>query len=161
MKRDQDFLTRRTVFILSAAMCLWGVQAMAAEGLTTVKSSYDPKETMDRLEADVKTKCLTVFARIDHTAGATVVGLPLRPTELLIFGNARGGTPLMQAAQTIGIDLPLKVLVWQDASGDTWLSYNDPSWLAKRHGLGPEVAVPINALTAALASLAKAATTSQ
>ena len=134
---------------------------MAAEGLTTVKSGYDPKETMDRLEADVRAKGLTVFARIDHTAGATAVGLTLRPTELMIFGNARGGTPLMQAAQTIGIDLPLKALVWQDASGDTWLSYNDPSWLAKRHGLGPQVAVPINALTAALASLAKAATTSQ
>jgi uncharacterized protein (DUF302 family) len=161
MKRDQDFLTRRTVFILSAAMCLWGVQAMAAEGLTTVKSSYDPKETMDRLAADVKAKGLTVFARIDHTAGATAVGLPLRPTELLIFGNARGGTPLMQAAQTIGIDLPLKALVLQDASGDTWLSYNDPSWLAKRHGLGPEIAAPINALSGALASLAKAATTPQ
>lgn len=102
-----------------------------------------------------------MFARIDHTAGATAVGLTLRPTELMIFGNARGGTPLMQAAQTIGIDLPLKALVWQDASGDTWLSYNDPSWLAKRHGLGPQVAAPINALTAALASLAKAATTSQ
>ena len=134
---------------------------MAAEGLTTVKSGYDPKETMDRLEADVRAKGLTVFARIDHTAGATAVGLTLRPTELMIFGNARGGTALMQAAQTIGIDLPLKALVWQDASGDTWLSYNDPSWLAKRHGLGPQVAVPINALTAALASLAKAATTSQ
>lgn len=134
---------------------------MAAEGLTTVKSGYDPKETMDRLEADVRAKGLTVFARIDHTAGATAVGLTLRPTELMIFGNARGGTPLMQAAQTIGIDLPLKALVWQDASGDTWLSYNDPSWLAKRHGLGPQVAVPINALTAALASLAKAATTLQ
>ena len=134
---------------------------MAAEGLTTVKSGYDPKETMDRLEADVRAKGLTVFARIDHTAGATAVGLTLRQTELMIFGNARGGTALMQAAQTIGIDLPLKALVWQDASGDTWLSYNDPSWLAKRHGLGPQVAVPINALTAALASLAKAATTSQ
>ena len=92
---------------------------MAAEGLTTVKSGYDPKETMDRLEADVRAKGLTVFARIDHTAGATAAGLTLRPTELMIFGNARGGTPLMQAAQTIGIDLPLKALVWQDASGDT------------------------------------------
>jgi uncharacterized protein (DUF302 family) len=161
MTQDEDFPTRRTVFVLTAAMCLWGVQAMAAEGLTTVKSGYDPKETMDRLEADVRAKGLTVFARIDHTAGATAVGLTLRPTELMIFGNARGGTALMQAAQTIGIDLPLKALVWQDASGDTWLSYNDPSWLAKRHGLGPEVAAPINALTAALASLAKAATTSQ
>jgi uncharacterized protein (DUF302 family) len=134
---------------------------MAADGLTTLRSSNGPKETMDRLEADVKAKGLTVFARIDHAAGAAAVGLALRPTELLIFGNAKGGTPLMQSVQTIGIDLPLKALVWQDASGDTWLSYNDPSWLAKRQGLGPEVAATVNALTAALAALAKAATTSQ
>jgi uncharacterized protein (DUF302 family) len=127
MTQDQDHpVTRRAVFVSGAVICLWGgVQAMAAEGLTTVKSGYDPKETMDRLEADVRAKGVTVFARIDPTAGATAVGLTLRPTELMIFGNARGGTPLMQAAQTIGIDLPLKALVWQDASGDTWLSYND------------------------------------
>ena len=78
---------------------------------------------------------MTIFARIDHAAGAAAVGLPLRPTELLLFGNAKGGTPLMQAVQTIGIDLPLKVLVWQDASGDTWLSYNEPSWIVQRHGV--------------------------
>jgi uncharacterized protein (DUF302 family) len=134
---------------------------MAADGLIAVRSSYGPKDTMDRLEAEVKAKGLTVFARIDHAAGATEVGLPLRPTEVLIFGNARGGTPLMQAAQTIGIDLPLKALVWQDASGVTWLSYNDPSWLAQRHGLGPEVAAAVNGLTAALAALAKTATAAQ
>ena len=133
---------------------------MAADGVTTIASSRGPKETMDRLEAEVKAKGLTVFARIDHAAGAEQVALPLRPTEVLIFGNARGGTPLMQATQTIGIDLPLKALVWQDASGKTWLSYNDPGWLAKRHGLGPEVDATVKALTAALNGLAKAATTS-
>jgi uncharacterized protein (DUF302 family) len=90
---------------------------------------------MDRLEAEVKAKGLTVFARINHAAGAAEVALSLRPTELLIFGNAKGGTPLMQSNQTVGIDLPLKVLVWEDASGNTWLSYNDPSWIAKRHGM--------------------------
>ena len=105
-------------------------------------------------------KGLTVFARIDHAAGAAAVGLPLRPTELLIFGNAKGGTPLMQSIQSIGIDLPLKALVWQDASGGTWLSYNDPSWLAKRHGLGLEVEAPVSAMTAALSAVAKEATTS-
>ena len=134
---------------------------MAADGLTTIRSSYGPKDTMNRLEAEVKAKGMTVFARIDHAAGAAAVGPSLRPTELLIFGNAKGGTPLMQSNQTVGIDLPLKALVWEDASGATWLSYNDPSWLAKRHGLGPEVAAPINALSGALASLAKAATTPQ
>ena len=99
---------------------------------------------------------MTIFARVDHAAGAAEVGLRLRPTELLIFGNAKGGTPLMQPTQMIGIDLPLKALVWQDASGETWLSFNDPAWLAQRHGLsGAETAV--GNLTAALNALAKEA----
>jgi len=131
---------------------------MAADGLITIKSSYGPEETMKRLEAEVKAKRLTVFAHVAHAAGAAAVGLPLRPTDLLIFGNANGGTPLMQSVQAIGIDLPLKALVWQDAAGDTWLSYNDPSWLAKRHGLGHEADAAVNAMTGALGALAKAAT---
>ena len=105
------------------------------EGLTTVPSNFGPKETMDRLETEIRTKGLEVFARIDHAAGAAEVGLNLRPTELIIFGNARGGTPLMQSAQTIGINLPLKALVWQDAAGKTWISYNEPNWIAQRHGV--------------------------
>ena len=107
-----------------AALWLWGTQAMAADGLTTIPSSYGPKDTMNRLEAAVKAKGMTIFARIDHAAGASAVGLSLRPTEVLIFGNSKGGTPLMQSVQTIGLDLPLKALVWQDISGKTWLSYN-------------------------------------
>jgi len=129
---------------------------MASQGLTTIKSSHGPQETMNRLEAAVKAKGMTVFARIDHSAGASAVGLSLNPTEVLIFGNAKGGTPLMQLVQTIGIDLPLKALVWQDASGDTWLSYNDPAWLGKRHGLSGTEA-PIGNLTAALDAVAKVA----
>ena len=129
---------------------------MASQGLTTIKSSHGPQETMNRLDAAVKAKGMTVFARIDHSAGASAVGLSLNPTEVLIFGNAKGGTPLMQSAQTIGIDLPLKALVWQDASGDTWLSYNDPAWLAKRHGLDGTEA-PIGNLTATLDAVAKVA----
>jgi uncharacterized protein (DUF302 family) len=132
---------------------------MAAQGLTTLPSSFGPKETMDRLAAEVKAKGMTVFARIDNAAGATAVGLSLRPTELLIFGNAKAGTPLMQAVQTTGIDLPLKALVWQDATGDTWLSYNDPGWLAERHELGGETQAAVNLMTAALNAVAKAATT--
>ena len=150
-------------FALTSVMCLWGVwgvQAMAADGLTTLRSGYGPKVTIERLEAAVKANGMTVFARIDHAAGAAEVGLGLRPTELLIFGNAKGGTPLMQSVQTIGIDLPLKALVWQDASGSTWLSYNDPSWLAKRHGLGPEGDAAVAAMSAALDAVAKAATMS-
>jgi uncharacterized protein (DUF302 family) len=132
--------------------------AMATPGLTTIRSSFGPQDTMNRLETAVKAKGMTVFARIDHAAGATAVGLPLRPTEVLIFGNARGGTALMQSIQTIGIDLPLKALVWQDAAGDTWLSYNDPDWLAKRHGLSSETETAVGTLVGALAALAKAAT---
>ena len=131
---------------------------MAADGLITRASMLGAKETMDRLQAEIEAKGMTIFARIDHAAGAAAVGMPLRPTELLIFGNARGGTPLMQADQAIGIDLPLKALVWQDASGDTWLAYNDPSWLAKRHGIGHESDAAVNAMTAALGAIAKAAT---
>ena len=133
---------------------------MAADGLTTLRSNHDPKDTMNRLEAAVKGKGLTVFARIDHAAGAAAVGLPLRPTELLIFGNAKGGTPLMQSVQTIGIDLPLRVLVWQDASGTTWVSYYDPSWLAKRHALDDATGAAVRAMAGVLDAVAKAATTS-
>jgi len=132
---------------------------MAADGLTTIPSGFGPQDTMNRLETAVKAKGMTVFARIDHAGGAAAVGLPLRPTELLIFGNPKGGTPLMQSVQTVGIDLPLKALVWQDASGKTWLSYNDPEWLANRHGLGGETEAAVRLMTGALAAFAKAATT--
>ena len=131
---------------------------MDVEGLTAIKSSYGPKETMDRLEADVKARGMTVFARIDHAGGAGKVGLSLRPTEVLVFGNAKGGTPLMQVNQSIGIDLPLRALVWQDENGEVWLAYNDPSWVAERHGLGPGSQPAVNALAAALSTLAKNAT---
>jgi uncharacterized protein (DUF302 family) len=131
---------------------------MAADGLTTIQSSFGPEETMNRLQAEIKAKGMTVFARIDHAAGAAAVGLSLRPTEVLIFGNAKGGTPLMELVQTIGIDLPLKALVWQDASGSTWLSYNEPGWFAQRHELGPEAGATVGAMTAVLGAMAKAAT---
>jgi uncharacterized protein (DUF302 family) len=104
------------------------------EGLITVSSHFCPKETTDRLETEIRAHGMNVFARIDHAAGAAEVGLRLRPTELIIFGNARGGTPLMQSVQTVGIDLPLKALVWEDAAGKTWISYNEPQWVVQRHG---------------------------
>ena len=131
---------------------------LATDGLITIRSSFGPEETMKRLEAEVKAKGLTVFAHVDHAAGAAAAGLPLRPTDLLIFGNAKGGTPLMQQAQTIGIDLPLKALVWQDAQGATWLSYNDPAYLADRHGVGEPSKAVVAALTGALHAIATKAT---
>jgi uncharacterized protein (DUF302 family) len=133
---------------------------MAVGELTTIRSSYGPEETMNRFEAEVRARGMVAFAHIDHAAGAAAVGLSLRPTELLIFGNARSGTPLMELVQTIGIDLPLKALVWQDASGITWLSYNDPNCLAKRHGLDPDVGATVSFLTAALNQMARSATAS-
>jgi uncharacterized protein (DUF302 family) len=105
----------------------------AAEGLSAIKSPYDAKQTMNRLEEIVKQRGLTVFARIDHAAGASKIGKTLRPTELLIFGNPQGGTPLIECAQSVGIDLPLKALVWEDEAGQVWIGYNEPAYIMKRH----------------------------
>ncbi len=129
------------------------------EGLTTVPSRFGPKETMDRLATEIQAREMKVFARIDHAAGAAEVGLRLRPTELIIFGNARGGTPFMQSIQTVGIDLPLKVLVWEDAAGKAWISYNEPSWIARRHGLRNAEQV-VSKMGAALSAIARKAANS-
>ena len=109
---------------------------------------------MNRLEVEIRAHGMKVCDRIDHAAGATEAGFELRPTELIIFGNARGGTPLMQSAQTVGIDLPLKALVWDDASGTTWLSYNEPSWLAHRRGVANAAPV-VSKMSAALSAMAR------
>ena len=132
---------------------------MAVDGLITLRSAFDPKQTMSRLEAEIRARGMTVFAHIDHAAGAVAAGLPLRATDLLIFGAAKGGTPLMQAAQTIGIDLPLKALVWQDEAGATFLSYNDPAFLTHRHGLGESARPTVDAMSGALKAIAAKATT--
>ncbi len=124
------------------------------EGLTSIRSRLGPKDTMDRLQAEISAKGMKVFARIDHAAGAAEAGLELRPTELIIFGNARGGTPLMRSAQTVGIDLPLKALVWEDAAGTTWLSYNEPSWIAHRHGVANAEPV-VSKMRGALSAMAR------
>jgi len=129
------------------------------DGLTTIRSRFGPKETMDRLQAEIRAKGMTVFARIDHAAGAAEVGLTLRPTELIIFGNARGGTPLMESVQTVGIDLPLKALVWEDAGGETWLSYNEPSWIAQRHNVANAEPV-VSKMAAGLSAISRAVTNS-
>ena len=129
------------------------------EGLTSIRSAFGPKETMDRLEIEIRAQGMTVFTRIDHAAGAEVVGLTLPPTELIIFGNARGGTPLMQSVQTVGIDLPLKALVWKDAAGTTWLSYNEPSWIVQRHHIANAEQV-VSKMAAALSAISRAVTNS-
>ena len=131
-----------------------GGPVFAADGLVIHTSDHSAAETMDRLESAAKARGLTIFARIDHAAGAAAIGQALRPTAVLIFGTAKGGTPLMQEAQTLGLDLPLKILVWQDERGVVRLGYTDPAWLARRHGAdprGPAVAT----LSGVLAQLAE------
>lgn len=128
--------------LLSTVALFASSQAIAADGLIAVKSPLKSKATMDRFETVVKEKGFNVFARVDHAAGATKVGKTLRPTEVLIFGNPQGGTPLMECAQSAGIDLPLKALVWEDAAGQTWIGYNDPEYLAKRHDAASCAVVP-------------------
>jgi len=131
---------------------------MTPEGLTTSESVHGPKETMDRLVAAVTARGAAVLARVDHAAAAASVGMPLRPTEVVIFGNPRTGTPLMQSVQTMGVDLPLKALVWQDEAGKTWLSTNDPGWLARRHGADVGNLAILRAMSDFLAAVTRAAT---
>jgi uncharacterized protein (DUF302 family) len=140
-----------SLLLVTLSSSLW---AQSADGLISIASPHTAPQTMTRLESLVKERGLNVFARIDHAAGATRVGKTLRPTELLIFGNPQGGTPLMECAQTAGIDLPLKALVWQDEAGKVMLSYNDPEYLAKRHGATSCPAV--ENLKKALSALAQA-----
>ena len=131
----------------------------AANGLIVQPSAFGPKETMDRLAAAVTSAGMTVMARIDHAAAAETVGLALRPTEVLVFGNPKAGTPLMQAVPTLAIDLPLKALVWQDDAGKTWLAWNDPAWIKNRHGGTAAMDGTLAAMSAALATAAGRATT--
>jgi uncharacterized protein (DUF302 family) len=140
------------VFLLSAST--WG-----ADGLIAIKSPHGSKTTMDRFENIAKQKGMTIFARIDHAAGAAKIGKKLRSTELLIFGNPQGGTPFMECNQTVGIDLPLKALAWEDASGQVWLGYNDPGFIATRHGVSQCPAV--ENMRKAMADFAQTAVSSQ
>lgn len=111
------------------------VLASSANGLLTVESRFSVKETADKFEAIIQGKGLTLFARINHQKNADGVALVLRPTEVIIFGNPKVGTPLMQCSQTVAIDLPQKVLIWQDESNKVWLSYNNPEYLKARHAV--------------------------
>jgi uncharacterized protein (DUF302 family) len=125
-------------------------------GIVTIASNHSVQETLDRAEAIIKAAGNRIFARIDHHAGAVEVGLTMAPMELLIFGHPRGGTPLMVAAPTFGIDLPLKLLAWQDGAGSVWLSYDSLTWLGARHGgaVAPET---LEALGSKLRALAQEA----
>lgn len=105
------------------------------DSMITLESKHDVKSTADKLEKILKEKGMTVFIRIDHSAGAAKVGKTLRPTEVVVFGNPKVGTPIMQCSQSVAIDLPQKMLIWQDKAGKTWLTYNNPNYLAARHNV--------------------------
>ena len=123
--------------VYSCLILLGLVMPVFAEdnGLTTVPSRHSVQETINRLESIVKARGLRVFARIDFAADAQQAGLAMPPTQLLIFGNPKAGTPLMLASPSVAIDLPLKALAWEDAAGKVWISYNKPEYLKERHGL--------------------------
>ena len=117
-----------------------------AAGLITRLSNHSVAETLDRLETELREKSITVFARIDHSGEAAKAGLSLRPTQVLVFGNPRSGTPLMQAVQTAAIELPLKALAWEDAAGKVWLSTNEPRLLETRFGVEASLLKPLGAV---------------
>ena len=124
------------ILLLSILVLLMNpVHADSKTGLITKKSKHSVSETLDRLSNVLKKKGIKIFARISHDENAEGVGIKLRPTELLIFGNPKLGSHFFTSKQTSGIDLPMKVLVWQDEKGQAWLTYNDPKYIAKRHGI--------------------------
>lgn len=154
------FLSPKILTVAVALFALLAIQAPAhasPDGLITKQSKYSVKVTLDKLEAALKSKGITIVKRWSHDAGAQKANLDLRPTELLIFGNPKLGTPLIQSAQSVGIDLPMKALAWQDAKGKVWLSYNDPAYFAKRHGISDKAKV-IAKMTGALNKLTNVAT---
>lgn len=126
-------------------------------GMISVKSAHSVKDTIDRLEAVLKKKGITIVTRWSHSDRANSVGIPLRPTELLLFGNPKLGSHMFTSKQTAGIDLPMKALAWEDEKGQVWLTYNDPAYIAKRHGITDRAKV-VAKMTGALKKFADAAT---
>ena len=148
----------KTLYAAMFALVLSTVTAQADDGLVKKLSAHSVQTTMDSLENLVRNKGLTVFARIDHAAGAAEVGEEMLPTQLLMFGNPAIGTNLMTSQRTVGVDLPIKVLIWEEPDGKVWIAYNDPAYLAERHGIDDRDAVlekmgrAVNGLVSAAAS---------
>jgi uncharacterized protein (DUF302 family) len=147
---------RQILYTITALFLLTSL-TYADNGIISVKSSHEVGATADRLENALKQKGMTVFIRINHAAGAEKVGKNLRPTELVVFGNPKVGTPLMQCRQSTAIDLPQKALIWEDEEGQIWLSYNNPNYLVERHGITGCDEV-VKKIEKALINFAKAAT---
>ncbi len=146
----------QTLLLAVISVIFFVPQVYAAKGVVNVKSSHRVKKTADRLESILKEKGMTVFIRINHAENAKKIGKKLRPTVLLVFGNPKVGTRLMQCSQSIGLDLPLKALVWESEGGQVWLTYNDPIYLAYRHGIA-ECGGVIKKVENALSNFANAA----
>jgi|SRR5664279_3387499 len=125
----------------------------SGDGLVHLSSPYSVAETLQRLESALRSKGITIFCRVDHSGEAEKIGIKMRPTQLLIFGSSKAGTPLMLASPTLAIDLPLKVLIWEDANNKVWLSYNVPDYLQRRHSIPPELMPNISAVGVLLESV--------
>ena len=128
--------------------------ATVNSGLINRPSKHSVDETLDKLKRTLQAKGVTVFALVDHSGEAEKVGLKMRPTKLVIFGNPKAGTPLMVAAPSIAIDLPLKILIWEDGEGKVWVSFNSPAYLQERHKLPPELLPAISVVEALAAAAA-------
>ncbi len=133
-------------------------QSYIADGLITTLSRHSVADTISHMVDVLQSKSLVVFARIDHAAHAAEVGVVIRPTELLIFGEPSAWASLMQDQQPVGINLPMKALAWEDENGEVWLTYYDITWLARRHRLGPEAEPGVRAIAGTMATIAVAAT---
>lgn len=159
MKKIQDKggCTMRQLYYVVLGILFSASLAYADSGIMNIKSSSDVKTTADRFENTLRTNGMTIFIRINHAEAAQKVGEKLRPTELIIFGNPKVGTPLMNCSQSVAIDLPQKALIWEDETGQVWLSYNDPMYLAKRHDI-KDCAEVLNKIERALENFSKAAT---
>lgn len=157
LKKTSTGMLTALLLIVSSLSFAEAMSPNKDNGLITLKSKHDVSETINRLEAVLNKKGMTIFKRIDHSAGAEKAGIKLRPTELLIFGNPKVGTPLMLCSQTAGIDLPQKALAYEDEKGQTWLSYNDPAYMAKRHNIR-DCDAAVQKVSNALAKFASIAT---
>jgi uncharacterized protein (DUF302 family) len=148
----------KKIIFAALSLVFIAIPVLAADGVINVPSEFNVEETANRLENILNEKGMTIFRRIKHSEAADKVGIRLRETELIIFGNPKIGSPLMKCQQIVAIDLPQKALVWEDAESNVWLSYNDPGYLKKRHNISgcEEVLLKIEK---ALASTAKSAST--
>ncbi|MEA3230792.1 MAG: DUF302 domain-containing protein [Thermodesulfobacteriota bacterium] len=146
----------KTVYLAALLVLFVAIPTMAADGMIDVQSAFNVSETADRLESILSEKGMTIFKRIKHSEGAGKVGIELRETELIIFGNPKVGSPLMKCQQSVAIDLPQKALIWKDGEGKVWITYNNPRYLAQRHNITgcEEVILKIEK---ALAGIAKSA----